>query len=216
MASMTTFHEVDRKQAFGGFAQEVILEPSKQYPDLELYLDDLVEYLHPQMHKMLQSKGRGIIFWWSVQVKYSPQLMMTVDYDDEDNLFPSHDDEDHDDDDDDEDVSPVYLHSGRTQIPNREQMGARMAEARHIILERNSGSIWGNSNVVIDSIGDVCFKVINNSKLKWTHNNIRQGGRSRDLSSTSHKGIRWHHLLLCDVLIFVFAIVDMFSIIKIP
>ena len=72
MATTTTttinFNEVNRKQAFNGLVQEVILEPSKQYNDLELYLVDLVEYLHPQMDKMLQSKGRGIQFWWSVQV----------------------------------------------------------------------------------------------------------------------------------------------------
>ena len=64
MAAMTTFHEVDRKQAFGGFVQEVILEPNKQYTDLELYLDDLMEYLFPQMDGMLRAKGRGLIFWW--------------------------------------------------------------------------------------------------------------------------------------------------------
>ena len=43
MAAMTTFDEVDRKQAFDGFAQQVILEPNKQYTDLELYLNDLME-----------------------------------------------------------------------------------------------------------------------------------------------------------------------------
>ena len=83
----TTFTEVNRKQAFNGLVQEVILEPSKQYNDLELYLDDMVEYLHPQMDKMLQSKGRGIQFWWSVQVKYSTPFMKAVDYDDEENWF---------------------------------------------------------------------------------------------------------------------------------
>ena len=56
----TTFNEVNRKQAFNGLIQEVILEPSKQYLDLESYFDDLVVYLHPQMEKMLQSTGRGI------------------------------------------------------------------------------------------------------------------------------------------------------------
>ena len=59
---MSNFQEVNRKQAFNGLVQEVMLEPSKQYNDLELYLDDLVEYLHPQMDKMLQSNGRGIQF----------------------------------------------------------------------------------------------------------------------------------------------------------
>ena len=82
-----TFTEVNRKQAFNGLVQEVILEPSKQYIDLESYFDDLVEYLQPQMDKMLQSKGRGLQFWWSVQVRYSTPLMKTVDYDDEENWF---------------------------------------------------------------------------------------------------------------------------------
>ena len=58
----TTFNEVNRKQVFNGLIQEVILEPSKQYIDLESYLDDLVEYLHLQMDKMLQAKGGGIQF----------------------------------------------------------------------------------------------------------------------------------------------------------
>ena len=69
----TTFSEVNRKQAFNGLVQEVILEPRKQYNDLELYLDDLVEYLHPQMDKMLQSKGRGILFrWCASEVQHAP------------------------------------------------------------------------------------------------------------------------------------------------
>ena len=156
----TTFTEVNRKQAFNGLVQEVILEPSKQYNDLELYLEDLVEYLHPQMNKMLQSKGRGIQFWWSVQVKYSTPFMKTVDYDDEENWFRCHDD---DDDDDEDEVTPVYLHSGKLQIQNRDQLSDKIEEARQIILERNSGSIRGRSNLVIESIGDVCFKVVNNA-----------------------------------------------------
>ena len=63
MATTTTtptFTEVNRKQAFNGLVQEVILEPSKQYNDLESYLDELVEYLQTQMEKMLRAKDRGI------------------------------------------------------------------------------------------------------------------------------------------------------------
>ena len=93
MAEMTTFHEMERKQGFGGFGQEVPLEPGKEYNALELYLDDLMEYLYPQMEEMIRGKGRGIIFWWSVQVKYSRSLMKTVDYDDEENWFRCQDDE---------------------------------------------------------------------------------------------------------------------------
>ena len=43
MAAMTVFQEVERKQACDGFAQEVLVEASKQYKDLELYLNGLME-----------------------------------------------------------------------------------------------------------------------------------------------------------------------------
>ena len=158
MAATVTFHDVERKQAFDGVVQEVLLEPSKQYNDLELYLNDLMEYLHPQMDKMLSAKGRGIIFWWSVQVNYNAPLVKDVDEDDEEQWFDLHDD-------DDDEVRPVYLHSGKLQIPNTDFLAAKMAEARQIILERNSVSIRGKSNVVIDSIGNVCFKLVNNGSL---------------------------------------------------
>ena len=99
-------------------------------------------------------------------MKHSPEMMRDVDYDDDENLFPCHEDEDDDAADDDDDDSPVYLHSGRFKIPSREQLAARIAHARHIILERNSDSIRGNSNVMTESIGDVCFKVHKKNKLK--------------------------------------------------
>ena len=93
-----------------------------------------------------------------VQVRYSTPLMKIVDYDDEENWFRCHDDDGADDDE-----TPVYLHSGKLQIQNGEQLSDKMAEARQLILERNSGSIRGKSNLVIESIGDVCFKVVNNA-----------------------------------------------------
>ena len=105
-----------------------------------------MEYLHPQMDKMLQKKDCGIQFLWSVQVKYSRPLMTTVDYDDEENWFGCHDD---DDDDEDDTETPVYLHSGNLKILNRGQVTGKMAEARQLILERNRGSIRGKSNLVI-------------------------------------------------------------------
>ena len=83
MATTTiTFNEVNRKQAFDDLIQEVLLELSKEYPDLESYLDDLVEYLQPQMERLLRAKGRGIQFCWSMQEKYSTPMMKTVDNDD--------------------------------------------------------------------------------------------------------------------------------------
>ena len=108
------------------------------------------------MDTMLQSMCRGIQFWGSVQVKYSTPLMKTVDYDDEDKWIRCHDDAD---DDDEDEETPVFLHYGKLQIQNRDQLSVKIEEARQIILERNSGSIRGRSNLVIESIGDVCFKI---------------------------------------------------------
>ena len=45
----STISEVNRKQAFEGWIQEVALEASKQYNDLEFFLDDLIEDLRPEM-----------------------------------------------------------------------------------------------------------------------------------------------------------------------
>ena len=87
-------------------------------------------------------------------------LAKDVDEDDEEHWF----DLQHDEDDDDE-VSPVYLHTGKLQIPNRDYLAAKMTEARQIILERNSVSIRGKWTVVIDSIGNVCVKLVNNANL---------------------------------------------------
>ena len=122
-------------------------------------MDELLEYLQPQMDQMLRAKDRGIQFCWSVQVKYSTPLM-TVDYDEEVNWFRCHDE------DDEEYETPVYLHSGKLQIKNREQLAAKIAEARQRIIERNSCSIQDKSNQVSESIGHVCFKECNqNNKL---------------------------------------------------
>ena len=63
-----------------------------------------MEYLHPKMGKILHAKGRGIIFWWSVQVNYNRPLVRDVDEDHEENWFRCHDDDDHDDDDDDDET----------------------------------------------------------------------------------------------------------------
>ena len=171
MPAKTTFNELNRKHAFDGLVQEAVLVPSKQYTDLESFMDNLLEYLQPQMDEMLRAKGRGIQFNCSVPVKYSTPLMKTVDYDDEENWFRCHED---DDDDDDDDETPVYLHSGKLQIKNREQLAAKMAEARQRISE--SGNIQGKSNQGIGSIGHDCFKVINQNKLMSTGKQNRHDG----------------------------------------
>ena len=75
--------------------------------------------------------------------------MTPVDYDDE-NGCGSGNAEDFEDDEEEED-RPVFLHSGKFEIPNRDHLAARIAEARQIILERNSGSIRCKSNIVIET-----------------------------------------------------------------
>ena len=135
-----------------------MLGPSKQYTDLESYIDDLVEYLQPQMDEMLRAKDLGIQFNWSAHVKYSTPLMKTVDYDNDENWFRCHED---DDEQEEEYEPPVYLYSGNLQIKNREQLAAKLTEARQRIVERSSDNIHGKSNHVIDSIGQGVFKVIN-------------------------------------------------------
>ena len=62
MAAKTTFQEVDIKQTFNGLIQQVDLEPSKKYIDLELYLGDLMEYLHTQMDRFLKFRVLGSTF----------------------------------------------------------------------------------------------------------------------------------------------------------
>ena len=46
MEGKTTFPELDRKQTFAGVIQQVELEPNKKYSDVELYVGDMMEYLH--------------------------------------------------------------------------------------------------------------------------------------------------------------------------
>ena len=107
MEAAGTFNQMDRKQAFIGLLQEVILEPSKQDTDLESYLDELVEYLQPQMDEILRGNGRGFQLCWSVQVKSSTPLMNTVDYDADENWFRCGHDE-YDDPDEDAETTVIY------------------------------------------------------------------------------------------------------------
>ena len=94
-------------------------------------------------------------------MKYSTPLMKTVDYVEEENWVACGHEQGEEDDADD---TPVYLHWGKRQIPNGDHLAEKMEEARQIILERNSGSIRCKSKVVIESIGDVCFKMVNDTK----------------------------------------------------
>ena len=74
-----------------------------------------MEYQHPQIARMLRANGRGIQFYWSMQVKYSTALMKPIHYDDEESRFGCGEEEDDNEDDQD---NPVYMHSGKVQIPN--------------------------------------------------------------------------------------------------
>ena len=115
--------------------------------------------------------------------------MRTVGYDDEENEFRSQDDDD--EDDDENDVTAAYLHSGKLQIQKRDQLSGKMAEARQLIFERNSGNIRGKSNLVIESIGDVCCMVVKNAKkIQWRTNQIRKSRGSRHQSTTSQEVIQ--------------------------
>ena len=68
--TMPTFNEVNRKQAFDGWMQEVALESTCGYHDLEMFFDDLADFLRSEMEKMLEGKDVNILFWWSVRVNY--------------------------------------------------------------------------------------------------------------------------------------------------
>ena len=65
MGRTATFHEVDKQQAFVGLIQQVDLVLTKHYNDLERCLSDLVEYLQPQIDRILLAKAPGILFWLS-------------------------------------------------------------------------------------------------------------------------------------------------------
>ena len=66
--AMAAFRELDRKQAFDGWIQQVDLEPNKNYKDLDLYLEDLLEFIQPSMEMILRVKS-CIFLWLSVHVK---------------------------------------------------------------------------------------------------------------------------------------------------
>ena len=63
-----------------------------------------------------------------------------------------------DDDDETDDVEPVPLHSGKLSIKNRDQMAEKLEKADRNSVE-NEGPIYGMRNLVIDPIGNACYKV---------------------------------------------------------
>ena len=142
------FSVVEMKKAFGDMIQEVYLEPSKQYIDLERYLFDLTEYLQPELAKNLGDTDAGIYLFLSVDVKYY-------------NPWQRHGNDDDDELDDDE---PFTLHSGKLHIKNVEQLAEKLERAARNISVENEGPIRGMTNLVIDSIGNACYKVVKKSK----------------------------------------------------
>ena len=94
-----------------------------------------------------------------MRVNYYDPRASDVDEDDEDDCFGLNDDED-----DEHQGTSVYLHSGKHQVRNRGQLVGKMEEAKRSILQKNNGPIQGKTNLMIESIGDICFKVINNAK----------------------------------------------------
>lgn len=66
------------------------LEPNKENNDLELYLGDLMVYLHPEMDRVLKWKGLAIVIRCSVQVNYNNSWGKDVEQDEE-KWFDRHD-----------------------------------------------------------------------------------------------------------------------------
>ena len=142
-----TFSLVERKQAFVGMIQEVDLEPSKQYIDLERYLLDLMEYLQPELAKNLGDSDGGIYLFLSVNFKYyNPWQRYGNDYDDE------------------LDDEPFTLHCVKLYIKNVDQLAEKLERAARNLSVYNEGPIRGITNLVIDSIGNACYKVVKKSK----------------------------------------------------
>ena len=133
----------------------MVLEPTKQYTDLELYLDDMLEYLYRKMDKIFQLMVGSSYFSGVSKSKKHPRPASDVD----DNTYANSHEHD------DEENNPFWLHSGKLLLSIRDQLAGKMAEARLIILERNSVSIRVKSKVVIISIGKVCFKLGNNANF---------------------------------------------------
>ena len=129
------FHEVDREEAFGGRIKQVDLQSSHPRAGLEEYTTELCEYLKDVIAELIEEKG-PINFWLSVRVNYS---------------HPANE-EKHD--------SPVFLHNGKIVITNRGEVGEKLEKAKMVILKRNSDSIRGKSGLVIKSIDNTRFKVV--------------------------------------------------------
>ena len=89
-------------------------------------------------------------------MKYNSALVACCDDDD--------DGEDEEDDEDEEVHASLERHSDKPNIPTRQHVPEKMEEAWQMILQRNSCSVSQKSNVVIDSICNVCIYMVNKAK----------------------------------------------------
>ena len=121
-------------------------------------MDDIIEYLRPEMEKMLGGNDGGILFCWSVRVNYNGPWVRDVEQDGDEQEVGLNDDQD-----DEHDAMSVYLHSSKIQVRNGGKLARKMQEANQVILQRNIGPIRGETNLLIESVGDGCFNVINNA-----------------------------------------------------
>ena len=129
------FHEVDREEAFGGLIKQVDLQSSNPHAGLEEYTSELCDYLKGVIDELIVEKG-PINFWLSVTVNYS---------------HPSNEAKK---------GRPVFLHTGKLVITNREEVEEKLQKAMMVILKRNSDSIREKSGLVINSIENTRFKVV--------------------------------------------------------
>ena len=69
-----------------------------------------------------------------------------------------------DDDDESDDDDPFTLHSEKLYIKKLDQLADKLERAARNISVENEGPIRGMTNLVIDSIGNACYKVVKKSK----------------------------------------------------
>ena len=100
--------------------------------------------------KNLGENGGGIYLFLSVDVKYN-------------NPWQRHGNDD-DDDDESDDEEPLTLHSAKLYIKNLDQLAEKLERAARNISVENEGANRGMTNLVIDSIGNGCYKVVKKSK----------------------------------------------------
>ena len=129
------FHEVDREEAFGGLIKQVDLQTSNPHAGLEEYTSELCDYLKGVIDELIVEKG-PINFWLSVTVNYS---------------HPSNEAKK---------GRPVFLHTGKLVITNREEVEEKLQKAMMVILKRNSDSIREKSGLVINSNENTRFNVV--------------------------------------------------------